>query len=65
MEKKLQQKVNQVERFCQEWCLCINTAKTTYTVFTTAGKRKTYEKKYSLNSEINKKPFTLDHNPKF
>jgi hypothetical protein len=62
LEKDLQKEVNNVESYCHEWCLSINIAKTTYTVFTTAGKRKSYEKKYSMNLEINNKKIILDHN---
>jgi len=65
LEKLLQLEINKVEKYCQEWCLSINPLKTTYTVFTTAGKRKSYDRIYSLDLQINKKKIKLDPNPKF
>ena len=65
LEKLLQLEINKVDKYCQEWCLSINPLKTTYTVFTTAGKRKSYDRIYSLDLQINKKKIKLDPNPKF
>ncbi len=51
--------------FCQSWCLSLNISKTTYTIFTTAGKRKSYEKIYSLDLKVNNNPIRLESAPKF
>jgi hypothetical protein len=45
LERLLQKEIDKVAQFCQSWCLSVNIAKTTYMVFTTAGKRNTYDKK--------------------
>jgi hypothetical protein len=54
-----------VDNFCQKWCLSLNKSKTIYTVFTTAGKRKSYEKIYSLKLTLNGEQIKLEPNPKF
>ena len=65
LERLLQKEIDKVAHFCQSWCLSVNIAKTTYTVFTTAGKRNTYEKKYTLQLKISNSQIVLEHSPKF
>ena len=52
ISSNLQTAVNQITSFCNNWGLKINKSKTTYTVFTPAGKRKNYERTYKLNVTI-------------
>ena len=42
-----------------------NSLKSCYTVFTNAGKRKNYEKTYSMNLNYNNTKINVDANPKF
>jgi len=49
---ELQTDVNTITEFCDKWGLKINESKTSYTVFTPAGKRKNYERTYKLNIKI-------------
>jgi hypothetical protein len=65
LEKLLQKEIDKVAQFCQSWCLSVNIAKTTYTVFTTAGKRNNYDKKYTLQLKLSNHQIVLEHNPKF
>lgn len=65
IEAKLQQDINKILEFCQTWCLKINVNKTSYRVFTNAGKRKNYEYLYSINLIYDKIQINIDANPKF
>ena len=63
LEKLLQKEIDKVAQFCQSWCLSVNIAKTTYTVFTTAVKRNTYDKKYTLQLKLSNRQVVLEHSP--
>jgi hypothetical protein len=65
LQKQLQQDVYDIKLFCDEWCLKQNESKTTYTTFITAGKRKSYERLYSMNIDLNNTQINLDTYPKF
>ena len=65
LESQIQTEIVKVDNFCQKWCLSLNKSKTIYTVFTTAGKRKSYEKIYSLKLTLNGEQIKLEPNPKF
>lgn len=60
----LQEEINKIYLFCEEWCLKLNSSKTTYTVFTPAGKRKSYERLYSMDLALNGHKIALDPYPK-
>ena len=61
----LQDAINIIVRFFKTWCLNININKTSYTIFTTAGHRKSYEKLYSISLYIVTEQITLDPFPNF
>lgn len=61
----LQQQIDNIHEYCQKWCLKLNDNKTTYTIFTPAGKRKEYESKYAIDLKLNNTPIQLEPHPKF
>jgi len=63
--KQLQKAVNAILAFCDSCGLKINKSKTTYLVFTTAGKRKNYERTYKLNLKIGTTSIPMDPAPVF
>jgi hypothetical protein len=65
IQSNLQTTINEINTFCTKWGLAINKSKTTYTVFTPAGKRKNYERSYKLNLTINGALIPLDPFPTF
>ena len=62
---KLQADINNIETFCQTWCLKINSAKSNYTIFTNAGKRKNYNKIYGITLLHENNEIKLEPNPTF
>jgi hypothetical protein len=60
----LQKAIDYIVNYFKRWCLKINISKTAYTVFTTAGCRKSYNRLYSLNLFIENEPLLLDPFPK-
>ena len=65
IEHELNKETTVIYDYCQEWCLKLSETKTTYTIFTNAGKRKSYDKIYSINIQINNKQIQLEPYPKF
>ena len=65
IEQALQADIYRIENFCNEWCLKINSLKTSYTIFTNAGKRKNYEKLYAIDLKYENKNINIDPNPQF
>jgi len=65
IQKQLNKAIKEVGTFFDRWCLVPNADKTVYSIFTTAGKRETYEKIYSIDLELNSKKIKLEANPKF
>jgi hypothetical protein len=65
IKKVLQEAVNKILEFCKEWGFVINKSKTCYSVFTRAGLRKNYKKKYSLVLKIKNQRIPLEPNPTF
>ncbi len=65
LEKTLQKTIDKIIDFCNIWSFKINKTKTCYTVFTTAGKRDSYEKNHKLKLTIDSTPIPLDPNPIF
>ena len=61
----LQDAINIIVKFFKTWCLNININKTSYTIFTTAGYRKSYERLYSISLYINSVQIALEPFPKF
>lgn len=57
IEKALQSAVEIITDFFQTWCLDINVQKTSYSIFTTAGHRKSYEKIYKIKLLVNLDPY--------
>jgi hypothetical protein len=64
IETTLQQAINTVAEFFHTWCLPVNVEKTSYSIFTTAVHRQSYNKIYSLNLKINNAPISIDPYPK-
>ena len=64
-KKCLQIAINKISLYCKTWGLKINKSKTTYSVFTTAGYRKTYEKLNKINLTIDNSRIPLEPFPKF
>jgi len=60
----LQKAIDYIVNYFKRWCLKINISKTAYTVFTTAGCSKSYNRLYSLNLFIENEPLLLDPFPK-
>jgi hypothetical protein len=48
MEHILQKAIDHITSYCTKWGFKLNKCKTTYTVFTTAGKRSNYERTYQM-----------------
>ena len=65
IQTQLQDATNKIDNFCIKWGLVLNKAKTFYTVFTTAGLRKNYGKKYKLNLHMARHKIHLDPHPTF
>ena len=65
IEAELQTAVNTITDFCDKWGLKINESKTSYTVFTPAGKRKNYERTYKLNIKIKNSQIPINPFPTF
>ena len=64
-EKTLQNAIDKIVEFCKSWNLSINKSKTNYTVFTTGGYRKNYEKKHRIKLYLNGNEIELDPFPTF
>jgi hypothetical protein len=65
IQSTLQDAINIIVKFFKTWCLNINITKTSYTIFTTAGYRKSYERLYSIALYINSEQIALEPFPKF
>ena len=61
----LQPCVEAIDDYCRSWCLELNVLKSSYTVFTTAGYRSSYEKQYGIDLFSNKQKIPLDPTPNF
>ncbi|RNA36806.1 RNA-directed DNA polymerase from mobile element jockey-like, partial [Brachionus plicatilis] len=57
--------ISTTDLFCKTWGFYINTSKTCYTTFTTAGERKNYTTKYKLNLKIVNNAIPMEPNPTF
>ncbi|RNA00596.1 hypothetical protein BpHYR1_034117, partial [Brachionus plicatilis] len=64
-DTELQTAISAIEKYCLIWGLKSNVSKTVYTVFTTAGYRKNYEKNYQLTLKINASIIPIDPSPRF
>jgi len=65
LNNQLQNALYKIVEFCKTWGFTINSSKTFYTVFTTAGKRINYSDKYKLNLNITNQQIPLEPNPTF
>ena len=65
IKKNLQIGIDSIETFCNEWGFKLNSKKTLYTMFTTAGHRKSYKKVYEMKLKIQNKRIPLDPFPIF
>ena len=66
IEKNLQKSINEINKFCTFWGFKINTTKTQYTTFTTAGYReKSYTRLYTLDLYIAESKIPLEPFPTF
>lgn len=65
IKKILQSAINKIVEFCEKWGLTINKSKTCYTVFTSAGLRKNYVDKYSIELKVINELIPLEPNPTF
>jgi hypothetical protein len=60
----LQSAIQIIEEFFNLWCIALNSDKTAYSIFTTAGKRKSYERLYKISLTVNNKQIFMEHYPK-
>ena len=65
MEQTLQKAIDHITSFCTKWGFKLNKCKTTYTVFTTAGKRSNYERTYQMKLFINNTQIPMEPHPLF
>ena len=65
IQTQLQQATNQIKLFCNTWGLSLNKSKKYYTIFTTAGYRKSYERLYKINLHLDNHKIQLDPHPTF
>ncbi|RNA14238.1 AP-like endonuclease reverse transcriptase [Brachionus plicatilis] len=65
IKKILQSAINKIVEFCEKWGLTINKSKTCYNVFTSAGLRKNYVDKYSIELKVDNELIPLELNPTF
>ena len=61
----LQSAIDAITSFCNKWGLKINKSKTTYMVFTTAGRRSNYERTYKLELHIDNASVPMEPSPVF
>ena len=65
MEHILQKAIDQIKSYCTKWGFKLNKCKTTYTVFTTAGKRSNYERTYQMKLLIDNTQIPMEPHPLF
>ena len=65
IKQLIQKAFDNIVEFCKKWGFKINRSKTCYSVFTTAGLRNNYQRKYSIKLKIENQEIPLESTPTF